>query len=44
MKTPALFLLISFGSLQAAPVSFVRDVMPVLNKAGCTQVTFHGAA
>src|SRR5258706_7888320 len=45
MKTPALFILVSLGSLRAeAPVSFVRDVMPILNKAGCTQGTCHGAA
>src|SRR5260370_10515200 len=45
MKTPALFLLVSLGSLHAeTPVSFVRDVMPILNKAGCTQGTCHGAA
>jgi len=45
MKTPALFLLVSLGSLRAeTPVSFVRDVMPILNKAGCTQGTCHGAA
>jgi hypothetical protein len=45
MKTPALFLIISLSSLHAAtPVTFVRDVMPILNKAGCTQGTCHGAA
>src|SRR5215475_5906513 len=45
MRTPALFLFASLGSLQAATgVSFVRDVMPILNKAGCTQGTCHGAA
>src|SRR5713101_8878942 len=45
MKTPVLFLLVSLGSLHAeTPVSFVRDVMPILNKAGCTQGTCHGAA
>jgi uncharacterized protein DUF1549/uncharacterized protein DUF1553 len=27
-----------------APVSFVRDVEPILNKAGCTAGTCHGAA
>src|SRR6266849_5649317 len=44
MKTPALFLLVSMGSLHAeTAVSFVRDVMPILNKAGCTQGTCHGA-
>src|SRR5258708_12225601 len=45
MKTPAFILLLSLTSLHAeAPVSFVRDVMPILNKAGCTQGTCHGAA
>ena len=45
MKTLPLFLLASLVSLHAeAPVSFVRDVMPILNKAGCTQGTCHGAA
>src|SRR5207244_2195125 len=45
MKSPALFLLISLSALHAeTPVSFVRDVMPILNKAGCTQGTCHGAA
>src|SRR5260370_38632503 len=45
MKTPAIVLLISLGSLHAeTAVSFVRDVMPILNKAGCTQGTCHGAA
>src|SRR5947207_737134 len=40
MKTPVLFLLVSVGSLHAeTPVSFVRDVMPILNKAGCAQGT-----
>src|SRR5437868_6889373 len=45
MKTSALFLLTAIGSLHAeTSVSFVRDVMPILNKAGCTQGTCHGAA
>ena len=45
MKT-ALFLLTAIGSLHAegAKVSFVRDVMPILNKASCTAGTCHGAA
>ena len=35
MKTLPLFLFASLVSLHAdAPVSFVRDVMPILNKAG----------
>src|ERR1043166_7161003 len=45
MRIRALFILASLGSLHAATsVSFVRDVMPILNKAGCTQGTCHGAA
>src|SRR3954471_19959954 len=45
MKTSALALLVSLGSLHAeSAVTFVRDVMPILNKAGCTQGTCHGAA
>src|SRR5436853_4454559 len=46
MKTSALFLIVAVGSLQAeaGKVSFVRDVMPILNKAGCTAGTCHRAA
>src|SRR5579862_1559847 len=46
MKTTALFLFASLVSLHADTdkVSFVRDVMPILNKAGCTSGTCHGAA
>jgi hypothetical protein len=46
MKTSALFLVAAVGSLhaEANKVSFVRDVMPILNKAGCTAGTCHGAA
>src|SRR5215510_6769320 len=45
MKTPAFFALVSLGSLHASTgVSFLRDVAPILNKAGCTQGTCHGAA
>src|SRR5215471_8466115 len=46
MKTSALFLAAAVGSLhaEAGKVSFVRDVMPILNKAGCTSGTCHGAA
>ena len=29
---------------RTAPVSFVRDVEPILNRVGCTQGTCHGAA
>src|SRR6202051_2751353 len=45
MKT-ALFLIVSIGSLHAETnkVSFVRDVMPILNKASCTAGTCHGSA
>jgi hypothetical protein len=32
------------GQKQAYPVSFVRDVQPVLSKLGCNQGTCHGAA
>jgi hypothetical protein len=32
------------GLDQARPVSFVRDVEPILNKVGCTVGTCHGAA
>lgn len=31
------------GQSSAAPVSFVRDVMPILGKAGCNAGTCHGA-
>ena len=43
---PILILLASMGSLhaEADKVSFVRDVMPILNKASCTSGTCHGAA
>jgi hypothetical protein len=46
MKTSALILVVAVGSLHAdaGKVSFVRDVMPILNKAGCTAGTCHGAA
>ncbi|HEU0119260.1 MAG TPA: DUF1549 domain-containing protein [Bryobacteraceae bacterium] len=41
-----LLLLASFGALaaQTPPVTFLRDVSPVLNKAGCTSGPCHGAA
>jgi hypothetical protein len=32
------------GLGQASPVSFVRDVQPILNKVGCTSGLCHGAA
>jgi hypothetical protein len=31
------------GMDRASPVSFVRDVMPILSKTGCNQGTCHGA-
>ena len=33
-----------FGAAEAPKVNFVRDVAPVLNKAGCMSGTCHGAA
>jgi hypothetical protein len=33
-----------FGATEAPKVNFVRDVAPVLNKAGCMSGTCHGAA
>src|SRR5881409_2409927 len=40
-----LLLLVSAGALYAAePVTFLRDVAPILNKVGCTSGTCHGAA
>ncbi|MGH9660984.1 MAG: DUF1549 and DUF1553 domain-containing protein, partial [Bryobacteraceae bacterium] len=44
MTTAAALLLLLPLAATAAPVSFVRDVMPVLNKAGCTAGPCHGAA
>src|SRR5436190_23856472 len=35
---------ISAAHAEPAKVSFVRDVMPILNKAGCTSGPCHGAA
>ena len=35
---------ISVKSVDAPPVSFVRDVMPVLSHAGCNNGTCHGSA
>src|SRR5262245_39530900 len=37
-------LLLTTASSASAKVSFLKDVMPILNKAGCTQGTCHGAA
>jgi hypothetical protein len=39
-----LLLLASIAALCAEPVTFLRDVAPVLNKAGCTSGPCHGAA
>ena len=40
-----LLLLASTASLFAAePVTFLRDVAPILNKVSCTSVPCHGAA
>ncbi len=35
---------VTVRSMAAPPISFVRDVEPVLNKAGCNQGTCHGGA
>ena len=35
---------VNVKSMEAQPVSFVRDVMPVLSHAGCNNGTCHGAA
>lgn len=35
---------VNVKSMEAPPVSFVRDVMPVLSHAGCNNGTCHGAA
>src|SRR5687768_6810833 len=43
MRKSVLFLLIPLAA-QAETVSFVRDVMPVLNKVGCTSGPCHGSA
>src|SRR3954464_8644480 len=32
------------GSLSAAEPTFLRDIAPILNKAGCTSGPCHGAA
>src|SRR5438270_8725153 len=45
MKALALFFVGIGAALAAdAPVTFVRDVMPILNKVGCTSGMCHGAA
>ncbi|MDE0554796.1 MAG: DUF1549 and DUF1553 domain-containing protein [Candidatus Poribacteria bacterium] len=35
---------VTVESMEAQPVSFVRDVMPILSHAGCNNGTCHGAA
>ena len=35
---------VTVNSVEAQPVSFVRDVMPLLSHAGCNNGTCHGAA
>ena len=35
---------VNVKSMEAQPVSFVRDVMPILSHAGCNNGTCHGAA
>jgi len=35
---------VTVNSIEAQPVSFVRDVMPLLSHAGCNNGTCHGAA
>lgn len=46
MKTAAIILIAPLAMLAAdsRPVNYVRDVAPILNKAGCTNGTCHGAA
>ncbi|MBI1788776.1 MAG: DUF1549 domain-containing protein [Acidobacteria bacterium] len=44
MKTATLVLVLSLAGQAADKVSFVKDVMPILNKAGCTSGPCHGAA
>ena len=34
----------AFTAIAAEPVTFLRDVAPILNKAGCTSGPCHGAA
>lgn len=42
---PAILLAAAAGTLAgAAPLSFVKDVMPILNKASCTSGPCHGGA
>src|ERR1700720_2965387 len=41
---PVLFLTYSLSAAESPKVTFLRDVAPILNKAGCTSGTCHGAA
>lgn len=44
MKLSFLVMPLLAASLGAAPLSFVKDVMPILNKTGCTSGPCHGGA
>src|SRR5471032_3107292 len=41
---PVLFLTFSLSAADTPKVTFLRDVAPILNKAGCTSGPCHGAA
>jgi hypothetical protein len=43
-RAAILLVAISSASALAAPANFARDVMPILNKAGCTSGPCHGGA
>lgn len=44
MKLSFVLIPLLAASLGAAPLSFVKDVMPILNKTGCTSGPCHGGA
>ena len=44
VKNVSIELPVTIKSIDAPPVSFVRDVMPILSHAGCNNGTCHGAA
>ena len=44
MKPLHLFLCLALPAAAAEPVTFLRDVAPILNKVGCTSGPCHGAA
>lgn len=44
VKNVSIELPVTVKSIDAPPVSFVRDVMPILSHAGCNNGTCHGAA